>query len=435
MRYWNLMLNKLYLILIVLICSAISAYSQVNTSSPYSRFGLGEIQKPGFIKNLSMGSTGIALRTNNQINYLNPASYTATDTLSFLFDFGINTYKNFYISNDDKASMTNVNLHHIALSFPVTRWWKSAVGIVPYSSVGYNIKESLNIAGIGAIDNFYEGNGGLNKFFIGNAINLFDRLNIGFNLNYLFGYINYSRTVRILSDNSSAVPRSENNLDVSDLTYHFGMQYTETIKDKYFITLGATYENKTDLSTNSRIFSQIQFPGQTAQLNDSVFISTLFPIRDESAKGFISYPNNIGLGISLGIKNVLTITGDYVMQDWSNTTIMGKTDSLVNSGSMHFGAEYIPSTSSLSSYVSRIQYRLGGYYSNSYIGLRGVQINDYGMTFGVGLPFRSTKTSFNIGCILGQRGTLKNNLIKENYGIFHIGVTLHDIWFRKSKYD
>ena len=435
MRYWNIMPNKFKLVFILITCSFITAQSQVNTYSPYSRFGIGELQKQGLIKNLSMGSAGIALRTNDQINYLNPASYTATDTLSFLFDFGINTYRNSYVSNDSKTSMGNVNLHHIAMAFPVTRWWKSAAGIVPYSSVGYNIKESRNIAGIGAIDNIYEGNGGLNKFFIGNSISLFDRLHIGFNLNYLFGYMKYSRSLQIISDNTAAYPTSVNTFSVGDLSYQFGLQYTETFNDKYFITIGANYENATKLKTQSRFVNQLVFPGQSTQINDSLFVSSFFNINNEDANGNITYPASLGFGVSMGISKVLTLTGDYVIQDWSSSLLMGRSDSLVNSNSLHIGAEYIPSLSSLRSYFSRIHYRIGAYHTNSYISIRGEQIIDYGMTFGLGLPFKNTKTSFNIGGILGQRGTLTNNLIKESYGILHFGVTFQDIWFRKRKYE
>ena len=429
------MLHKNSLIIVLLVYCSLTASSQLNTSSPYSRFGLGEMQKQGFIKSLSMGSTGLALRTNNQINYLNPASYTATDTMSFIFDFGLNTYRNYYISSDDKTSMGNINLHHIAIAFPVTRWWKSSAGITPYTSVGYNIKESQNLQGIGAFNYYFTGNGGLNKLFVGNAVSFFNRINIGFNMSYLFGYINYNRQMGLLSDNAAAIPSSENRMNIGGMMYHLGFQYSETIKEKYFITIGAIIENKSDLKTEGLFRNQLIFPGNSAQINDSVIIFPSINIHTESLTGKINLPRNVGVGLSLGIRNVLTLTGDYYMQDWSNTLILGKNDSLTNSGSMHLGAEFIPSTSMLRSYFSRIHYRVGGYQSNTYISIRGQQINDYGMTFGLGLPFRNTKTSFNVGVILGQRGTLKNDLIKENYGIVHFGVSLHDIWFRKRKYE
>jgi long-subunit fatty acid transport protein len=251
----------------------------------------------------------------------------------------------------------------------------------------------------------------------------------------MFGYMKYSRRLQFLSDANAAYPLSETNYIVGDVSWQIGAQYAETIKDKYFLILGANYEIGSSLKTEGTLVNQVIFPGQTAQINDSTVISNFFNIKNETLDGNIDYPSTLGLGVSFGIKNSLTLTADYSMQDWSNSMIVGRYDSLSNSTSYNFGAEYIPSTSTLRSYMSRINYRLGGYYSNSYISLYGNQIIDYGMTFGVGLPFRNTKTTFNVAGILGQRGTTENNLIKENYGIVHIGVVFHDIWFRKSKYE
>jgi len=102
---------------------------------------------------------------------------------------------------------------------------------------------------------------------------------------------------------------------------------------------------------------------------------------------------------------------------------------------MNLGIEVTPDPDALRGYFNRVHYRLGGYYSNSYLSIRGEQIKDYGITFGVGLPFKGTKTTFNLGMVLGQRGTLDNNLIKENYGIINLSFTLHDFWFFKRKFD
>ena len=114
---------------------------------------------------------------------------------------------------------------------------------------------------------------------------------------------------------------------------------------------------------------------------------------------------------------------------------MGESDSLANSQSYRFGLEYTPNHDALRGYFNRVQYRLGGYSSNSYLSIRGEQLTDYGITFGVGLPLRGTKTSFNLGMVLGQRGTLNNDLIKENYGMIHVSFTMHDFWFFKRQFD
>ena len=102
---------------------------------------------------------------------------------------------------------------------------------------------------------------------------------------------------------------------------------------------------------------------------------------------------------------------------------------------MHFGTEYIPDVEAIRGYHKLISYRVGGYYSNSYLMVNDYQLKDYGITFGVGLPVKTLKTSINVAFTLGTRGTTEYNLVKENYGILTFNVTLHDLWFRKRRFD
>jgi len=72
---------------------------------------------------------------------------------------------------------------------------------------------------------------------------------------------------------------------------------------------------------------------------------------------------------------------------------------------------------------------------DAYVQVGDYQLKDYGITFGVGLPLGRTRSSMNVAFTMGTRGTLENNLIKENYGILTFSVTLHDLWFFKRKFD
>ena len=125
-----------------------------------------------------------------------------------------------------------------------------------------------------------------------------------------------------------------------------------------------------------------------------------------------------------------------IFQEDSNTILGGDSVSrTARATSMHFGLEYLPDAEALRGYHKFISYRLGGYYSNSYLMVNDHQLKDYGITFGVGLPVKTLKTSFNLAFTLGTRGTTEYNLVKENYGILTFNVTLHDLWFRKRRFD
>jgi len=73
-------------LLITISCFGLSA--QNNTSSPYSGLGIGELEMSSGGRNTAMGQTGIGLRSNLFMNTANPASLTAIDPQSFLFDIG-----------------------------------------------------------------------------------------------------------------------------------------------------------------------------------------------------------------------------------------------------------------------------------------------------------------------------------------------------------
>ena len=69
--------------------SAMTAFAQGGTNSPYSQFGLGEIAQQGVSQNRGMDGLGIALHSGNQVNTANPASYAYVDSLTMLFDMGL----------------------------------------------------------------------------------------------------------------------------------------------------------------------------------------------------------------------------------------------------------------------------------------------------------------------------------------------------------
>ena len=79
-------------------------------------------------------------------------------------------------------------------------------------------------------------------------------------------------------------------------------------------------------------------------------------------------------------------------------------------------------------------YRVGTRFEKTGLVLNNQPIEDFGITFGLGLPVGGL-SKINIGVELGQLGTLNSGLIKENYGNIMLGFSLSDVWFIKRKYD
>jgi len=191
------MLNKrpLYFLLLSLLLFPFPIATRAQTSifSPYSIYGVGDLQSSGFAQNMAMGKIAYGLRSPSHINFSNPASYTSFKLQSFVFETGVlsNTVK--LISDDTSQTINNTSLAYLSFGFPVTKWWGSSFGLRPYSNVGYKVSNSDDIPDIGPVTYEYESSGGLNQFYIGNAFKL-KSFSFGFNASYLFGPIENIRT-------------------------------------------------------------------------------------------------------------------------------------------------------------------------------------------------------------------------------------------------
>ena len=136
--------KKYQTLLILLICSMVLCYSQ-STHLPYSIFGIGELAAGGFSRNLAMGKTGFAISSDQGLNNLNPASYYSIDSISFFFDVGFSGDFINYRSQSTSQRGNDVRLHNLAIGFPITTWWKSSLGIVPFSTVAYKVVIDKNV--------------------------------------------------------------------------------------------------------------------------------------------------------------------------------------------------------------------------------------------------------------------------------------------------
>lgn len=423
-------INKTFFLLATLFSLPTAVLAQsYSTYSPYSRYGIGEIRSQGYANSRAMGGLSQGIRSGTAINYLNPASYTSQDTMSFIFDFGLEGVGLNSQSGNQSNFNTTGNIHHLAIQFPLAKWMGASAGIQPYSNVGYRIKRNETdlhiLSSIGAVKYYNYGSGGVSQAFFGFAVEPLKDLSLGMNMSYMFGSIEYNSEIIFPQYSVYNSIQELNSIVIRDLVYSFGMQYALNFgtDDNFRLVLGATYDMKGSL--NAYKVRHIQ---NMNRAYDTIFFQ-------EKPNSTIDLPSKIAAGFSLSYKNVLMGGFEYSTQDWSNVKILKVPDSLTRSQSFRVGLQFTPNVSDLRSYYKRVSYRCGFRYTQSYINLYDNQINDYGMSFGVGLPYRRTNTSFNISVELGKKGTLDDGLVRETYGIFNIGFTFYDFWFIKRKYN
>ncbi|HCT95072.1 MAG: hypothetical protein A2X19_09920 [Bacteroidetes bacterium GWE2_39_28] len=404
----------------------------LGTFTPYSVFGVGDLNKSGTALNKAMGGIGVGLRDNRLINFMNPAALTERDPQSFMMDFGL-SQKNIYNTGDSKNSAYNVfNMHHIVITLPLYKKSAVAAGVVPFSSVGYKFEERetnpVIINEMGEIKYRRYGTGGITKAFVSASMDFLKDFSIGAEgINY-FGTIDRYSDVLFVTNSTYRTINTGMDYVVSSMAAKFGLQYHKEVKKDTELTVGATWLTGTKLKGD---LTKYAYATGVTGVRDTVY-------HNVSDNTQMEIPSELGLGITLRKKDKWLVGADYIRQDWSSVSFgptAGVDFSPAVSNSFRVGFEYIPNRYDIRYYSRRITYRGGAYYENTYMKVNGNQINSMGITLGATLPVLRLYNGLGLSIDMGQRGSLKNNLIRERYVMFNISFSLHDIWFIKYRYD
>ena len=113
-------------------------------------YGYGIISDHAPSLQRQMGSVGYAMNSGRQINVMNPASYAAIDSLTFLFDMGADVTVLWQKEGAVKERTTGGGLDYITMQFPLSKFMGASIGMLPYSSVGYAFGNEIKF---GALEN------------------------------------------------------------------------------------------------------------------------------------------------------------------------------------------------------------------------------------------------------------------------------------------
>ena len=431
------MQNKLIIVTFISLFSfAYPASGQKNIDSPYSRFNLGTLQPEGSFRSLGMGSVGTAIRDNSSIYFSNPASYSSLDTISFVFDFGLDYGSNFISDGISKFSSNDMNFHHLILGFPLSKGWGFAAGIVPISSGYYQISQTVTSADpgydptTGEYTETHNGDGGITKFFLGTGVKLSKNFSVGANLSFLSGQIKRDNSIQFSDFYNVFNNISEEKLILGGINFDYGIQYTASFKNNYFLNLGASITTGNNYNTK---YSQLSLKYTAYNVTD-----TISYVPNNSTKTFI--PATYRFGIAFGKKNKFTAGLDYVTTKWSTSKIPGSSGYAADTRELRFGAEFIPDKYSNYSYLSRIEYRIGGHIGDNYLIINGEQLKEYGASLGFGIPLPVilgnpfSKTNLYID-YSKKYASPTNNLHAEGFLTIGVSLNLYDNWFFKRKYE
>lgn len=425
---------KKIIVSISLLFSLVS-FAQEGTSSPYSFYGIGDVRFRGTVETRSMAGLSI-LPDSIHINLQNPAMYSSLKLTSFSVGgtYSVNQLKT--NQKDEKAQRTT--LDYLAIGIPLKKVGLG-FGLIPYSSVGYNIKNSV-YAPDGRTDNYYKGTGGLNKVFFGFGYQLAKNFSIGADVQYNFGKIDTRSLSTEFTLNSSNEyeqvqysTRETNSSSASGVNFNAGLSYNTKLYKNVSLFSSLTYTPEATITLNNERFIAI------VQSVDGVADAVVGDEEEiQVADTKLKMPSKFSFGVGIGDTKKWIVGTELTFQGTSNFgNRFNDIDNVSYENATRFtvGGYYIPNYKSFTNYFERVVYRGGFRFENTGLVINNQPIEDAALTLGLGLPLRGAFSNVNVGFELGNRGTQKGGLVREHYMNFSIGLSLNDRWFQKRKYD
>lgn len=449
MRVKKTIVKWVVLAALALPCGVRAQTSSINAFSPYSMYGIGELQTQGALPTRSMGGAGVGMRSSSRVNLLNPAAYSATAPKTFLFDFGVEG-QNFYNSQQRDAqtvrtSYNTFNFHDIALQLPLTKGLGLGFSLTPYSSVGYRVTGTIEDdeiwGNIGRVQQLYSGEGDITEVKFGVGWEIFKNFSLGVAAQYYWGDIDRSFTTTVVNNvvgtGSFTAAIGKETYSVSRFKGQVGLQWN-VINDPHrrLLTLGATYDIGGDVRPD---------------ITRTVYSGNIFgtTVLEQSPHLKLVLPHQVAAGLYYQTGRI-QVGADYVYQDWGSgnkgyreQASSGFEVAYRNTSTVKVGIEWTPNRMDVRRLLKRWSYRAGFRYGNYNQTFGGKTLTQYAVTAGIGIPLRIMGASYiDLGIEYGRRGgpsqiNERVGLVKQQYFKFAVGISMfgEDYWFVRPKYD
>ena len=422
------------IVIAIVYITTVGMYAQDGTVSPYSFFGIGDLRNESTVENQMMGGIGV-YADSVHINLKNPAAFGKLG-LEVMDREGLVTYtagvsnKQYTLKSfteEEQSSITS--LDYLALGFSVGKGLGMGFGIMPYSSVGYNLVDERTVSG-NSLTNVYSGEGGLTRAFYSVGYEVLKDLSIGATVNFNFGTLESERLQQIEDVQFGTFDRRSSRVNGFDFNY--ALNYSPIIKGRNRLHTSIRVNTQGNLvSKNDRQLGSFSVltGGDIEEVEVDLVSQNL---RNTELK----IPTTTTIGLGYGEDYKWFVGAEYSFQEMSSfeNAFLGA-DSIMygDASSFALGAFITPDHDSFTGYLKRITYRAGLRLDKTGMLVNDVDINNFGITFGLGLPLGRSFSNLNVGFEFGKRGTTRANLIEESYFKFNVGLSLNDRWFQKRK--
>ena len=395
-----------------------------NLSSPYSAYGIGEIQTSYPDRSSGMANTSVSLlSTPGFILNKNPASLIGLERSLGQVDLALVaktiTFTGTPITSDNKSGK-DMTIKRMSLSARLNNHWASSVGFMPFSYVNYSFTGQKSIEGsTNTFTGTYEGDGGLYNVFWNNAFALNKHVAMGLRTSFIFGSINQTETLEGATLNVPVVSKVSNYYN--NFRFEYGAIYKGKLDKNWGFSLGGKVTTKTDLRSD-----------KTLTVTEG---TTAVETNKDLGTGSFTLPWQYDAGIALINKGRSTFSIDYSYAKWDRLNPTGTTWAMVNSQRLSAGVQFSKQVQRFGLAAEKNYFQAGIFTGQSYLQVKGQQLNEFGLTAGYG-GYLNRGLSYGLSVEGGRRGTTANNLIRENYVQFTIALSYREVLYSKGrKYD
>ncbi len=405
------------------------------TSSPYTRYGMGKLGNVGNVITRGMGGLSQGVRSNAYTNLYNPASLTAIDTLTMIFDLGLEAQYGRYSENGQKASKWDAGFSYFSFHFPLWRNFAGSLSLTPYSMVGYEygtndsipIESQITANDTMTYETYYGGTGGLSRAMASIAwmpLNTRTQsLSVGVNIGYIWGTVSNAGTFLINSGHGHST-FTWRTFTANGMSIDLGVQYTRLLSPTRSFTVGATFSPKIDLDIDAEI--------EKSNNSDTIAYS-LTDMR-------MATPLKFGVGATFNFDRKWVFGADFSFENWKNvpglsTNLQKIDDFYKNITKFAAGFEYRPAIID-QNYFKVCRYRAGISAKNSYIEVYGSQNWEYTVSAGVSFPvgqMSNRRSMLNLAIDYTHLAPSKSGLLSENYLGFSLGITFNEVMFFRNR--
>lgn len=415
------------IVFIILCLVVVTTYGQNSSVSPYSYHGIGDIRAQSTVENQSMG--GLGMYTDSiHTNLKNPAAYGKLRLVNYTIAGGHSEIRMTDFTASQQTSVTS--LEYIAIGIPLTPKLGIGIGVLPYTSMGYNTFSDNISARQDTIANQYGGEGGLNKVFLSAGYEITKNFHLGATVNYSFGSLEY-RSVQNIAGVQYGVINTKFS-QIKGFDFNYAATYTPKIKGRYTLFSSITVNTQANLVSQNE-----ETLGSFSTITGEVIEGRDVNLDAQNLKNTeLKIPTTTTLGLGFGRDKRWFLGAEYSLQGLSsfrNEFVDQNNIIYEDATTIAIGGYIVPDYASFTSYAKRVNYRFGGRYENTGMIINGKEINDYGITFGLGFPLGSGFDNINLGLTYGIRGTATANLVEESYFKVNIGLSFNDKWFQKRK--